>query len=99
MAKTTCRDCNRTVLLVRVGDGMVATDPELIYVVPATHVMGPSGGGIKVGASKTLARRLHDELCESYQSKARADRLAAEMREYNKQQAAPTRAPRRNRGL
>lgn len=99
MAKNTCRDCNRTIVLVRVGGELVATDPELINVVPARHVMGPSGGSVRMAESTTPARRLHAEKCQEYADSARRARLADEMREYNKQNGRPPAVPRRNRGL
>jgi hypothetical protein len=86
-------------MLVRVDGELVATDPELINVVPASHVMGPSGGSIRMGGSATPARRLHAERCDLYADEARKERLQMEMREFNQKNGQPPRAPRRNRGL
>lgn len=99
MAKNTCRDCKRMVILVRLDGELVATDPELINVVPAQHVMGSNGGSVRMAAAATPARRLHAERCETYQDEARRERMRAEMAEYNKQNGRPERQPRRNRGL
>lgn len=107
MAKITCHVCKRTVVMVRVGEGLVATDPELINVVPARHVMGDAGGGIRMGTSTTPARRLHEERCSGYAEQSRRDRLRSEMLQFNAQNGAmpPTRAvragraSRKNRGL
>lgn len=91
--------------MVRVGDGLVATDPELINVVPARHVMGDSGGGIRMGTSTTPARRLHDERCSDYAEQARRDRIRTEMLQFNTENSSTPRvtragrAARKNRGL
>lgn len=91
--------------MVRVGDGLVATDPELINVVTARHVMGDAGGGIRMGTSTTPARRLHEERCSDYAEQSRKDRIRTEMLQFNTDNgSAPSaaragRAPRKNRGL
>ncbi len=99
MAKSTCRDCNRIVMLVRVDGTLVATDPELINVVPAQHVMGAGGSSVRMATQTTPARRLHAERCEIYRDEARRERLSLEMREFNQKNGQPPRPPRRNRGL
>lgn len=96
MARTTCRDCNRNIMMARVGGELVATDPELITVVPARNeTRGDGEPRIRMAESSTFARRLHSERCSEYQEQARRERIAAEMREFTKKQSSP----RRNRGL
>lgn len=99
MAKETCQDCKRTVLMVPVGGELVAADPEIINVIPAVHVQGDGSGGVRMSARTTLARRLHAERCESYREADRKAALAAEMRAYNEKHGHPPRKPRRNQGL
>lgn len=99
MPKTTCRDCNRNVLLVRVGGELVATDPELMSVVPAQNKMyqgSDSGSRVVMGTKATYARRLHSERCSEYVEAARRDRIAADLRAFNKKNGI---APRKNHGL
>lgn len=95
MARTTCRDCNRNIMMARVGGELVATDPELITVVPARNEARSGEPRIRMAESSTFARRLHSERCMEYQEQARRERIAAEMREFTKKQESP----RRNRGL
>lgn len=99
MAMSTCRDCKRIVMMVRLDGSLVATDPELINVVPAQHVSGPSGGSVRMGTNTTPARRLHAERCQVYQDEGRKERLRLEMAEFTKQNGQPARRPRRNQGL
>lgn len=99
MAMSTCRDCDRMVMLVRIEGSLVATDIELMNVVPAQHITGPSGGSVRMGTAATPARRLHSELCETYRDQARKKRLQDEMRAFNQKNGQPPRAPRKNRGL
>lgn len=99
MAMSTCRDCNRIVLMVRLSGSLVATDPELIHVVPAQHVGGSGGGSVRMGTATTPARRLHSERCHDYQDEGRKKRLRLEMAEFTKQNGQTARQPRRNRGL
>ena len=96
MPKSTCQACKRTVLMVPIAGELVATDPELINVVPATHVTGDGSGGIRMSQRTTPARRLHVERCSDYVEQARREKLAREQREYNRQNG---RQPRRNSGL
>lgn len=58
IVKTTCSDCSRTVLLVPVGEGRVAVDPEHIAVVP------------RRGGERMVAHRVHGDLCQQYQHEA-----------------------------
>lgn len=99
MPKSTCNRCNRNILLVRVGGDLVATDPELMSVIPATDRQ-PSPRSeqsrIEMAHRQTFARRLHAERCDSYQEQDRRDRILAEQREYNRKNG---RSPRRNQGL
>lgn len=54
--KATCPKCRRTVVVVEIDGAKIATDPELMTVVP--FEVKPS--------VKILARRSHDENCERY---------------------------------
>lgn len=100
MSKATCQDCKRTVLLVPIAGELVATDPELINVVPATHSQTDGGGSsIRMAHQTTPARRLHAERCEGYREADRRSALQAEMRAYNQKHGQPPKVPRRNRGL
>lgn len=103
MAKNTCRDCNRNVVMVRIGGNLVATDPELIMVVPArerTPSPRAEQSGIVMASRQTFARRVHAERCADYKEQDRRDRLSAEMREYNRKHGGAGKASRnRNRGL
>jgi hypothetical protein len=101
MSRPTCKDCHRNVVLVRVGDGLVATDPELIMVIPASNRVPSQDTAqdlprIVMASRQTFARRLHSELCQSYQDRARRERIADEQRAYNKKNG---KSPRRNSGL
>lgn len=60
------------VRMVDVGGELVATDPELISVVPRT------GGRVE------HARRLHAERCADYQEQERRERIADERRAFRK---------------
>lgn len=103
MAKTTCRNCERTVLMVRIAGEMVMTDPELISVVPATQKSAgdraDGTGGIRMSTATTWARRVHADLCESYKSQAARDKIAAEQREYNRRNGRAAAPLKRNHGL
>lgn len=98
MPRSTCRDCNRNVILVRIGGELVATESELITVVPAERksYQGDLQERTVMASSTTYARRLHSERCSEYVEQARRERIAGEMREYNQRQG---RAARKNRGL
>lgn len=96
MAKSACRACKRNVVMVEVNGDLVATDPEVLQGVQATYVPGHSGSGVRMSDRVIGIRRLHAEQCQSYQDQARRERIAAEMRAFNKKNG---RAPRRNQGL
>lgn len=102
MAKTTCQDCNRTVVIVGSGDRQLMVDPELIAVVTATHraasARSDGSGGIAMSTCTTWARRVHGELCGTYQAQAAKEKIAREQRAYNRKNGRPSR-PRRNQGL
>ena len=87
MAKTICNKCHRHVVLTRIDGQLVAADPELISVVTAVR------HGTQMAGEAVFARRIHSDRCDDYQSQARRDRIAADMRSYNK------RNPKRNDGL
>ena len=97
MSKSTCQSCERTVIMVPIDGELVAHDPEVIRVTPARQVRGDSGGGIRMGTKTTPARRLHGDLCDTYQEQARRDRIASDQRAFNKKHGRL--APRRNHGL
>lgn len=106
MAKNTCHNCKRTVVLVATGDGVIATDPELINVVPARETFHASSEQPKIvmRGGPTFARRVHADMCEGYVEQARKERIRAEMLQFNQNQTAPKaeragRAARKNRGL
>src|SRR5882762_2870700 len=98
MAKSTCQECHRTILMANIGGQLVATDTELISVVRVRQRTGDGSDLPRLEmASKTdFARRVHAERCEDYQNQARRERLSAEMRAYTANQK---RSPRRNKGL
>src|SRR5689334_13723688 len=56
--KQTCRECNRTIYIVEIDGKRVATDPDLISVVPLGQTL------------RLQARRVHAEQCLRYQSEA-----------------------------
>lgn len=65
--KTTCRKCERTVI-VEVIDGVtLETDPELIAVVPFETKP----------AKRITARRVHGEMCHVYRTQADRKKLKA----------------------
>lgn len=98
MAKSTCRDCNRTVMMADLNGTPTALDPELIRVVAATEraSVGRDLPLLAMAGRTTFARRLHAERCQGYQDQARRDRIAVEQRAYNEKNGKP---PRKNRGL
>lgn len=73
--KTTCRKCNRMVHLMVVAGKTVVTDTELIAVV----VMG-KGGGPPPHTDTSHAKRLHAELCLTYQSEFERKKAQAALR-------------------
>lgn len=78
-AKSTCGNCSRTVHMVTVGDDLVAVDPEVIRIVRVgTH------GGTMTGQLPINARRLHAELCETYQRDDRRAKTRLEIAEFEK---------------
>lgn len=56
--KQTCRECNRTVYIVLIDGKRVATDPDLISVIPLGQTL------------RLQARRVHAEMCLRYKSEA-----------------------------
>lgn len=97
MAKTTCQNCDRTVVLVDIGDRQVMLDTEIISVVPAITARTGSGG-IRMSTRTTAARRLHAELCDAYRAQAQRAKIAIEQRAYNRKNGRPP-AARKVRGL
>lgn len=54
--KSTCRKCNRTVILIPIGAGRVEVDPEIINAVP-----------FEGAKSIMMSRRVHADMCVKYQ--------------------------------
>lgn len=80
--KATCRKCNRTIHVI----GNVELDPELIQVVEFE----------KRSPQLIHARRLHSELCESYQQATKKAELHVERQLWNARNAQnPPRTARR----
>lgn len=82
--KQTCRACKRTVVMVEIAGDLIATESEVIQVVPARRTQGPESGGVRMAQSTTPARRLHAELCDRYVEDARRAKSLAELRAFNK---------------
>lgn len=81
--KATCQDCHRDIHLVTAGGQQVAVDPELTAFVPSA-----SRGGALSDAEVMTGRRVHAETCQQYREAARKERIARELRAYNRQQDA-----------
>jgi hypothetical protein len=96
MAKSTCKDCNRMVVLAQVGGERLAFDPEIVTVLPGTLHRGGEGVSLRHAAETVPARRLHAERCDTYREADRKARISAEMRDFNKKQRS---GARRNQGL
>jgi hypothetical protein len=94
MVKTTCRDCDRSIQLIPVGDRLVAVETELIEIVPASR---GQGAGRSPGVVE--GRRPHSALCLGYREEARRNKVRAEMREYTARQAGAKVSKRRRPGL
>lgn len=69
--KSTCRKCNRTVIVLEIQGRKVETDPELINVVP-----------LDGDPAFVMARRAHADLCERYQLDNQKQRLTEEKKRY-----------------
>lgn len=71
--KSTCRKCNRTILVLPGTDGTrFEVDPELLNVYP-----------FEGGTGFVFARRAHADNCERYVLEASKAKLKAELRTYN----------------
>lgn len=88
LKKSTCRKCNRTIIVVMVpssfGPGLVQveTDPAGISAVPLE------------GPRKVIqARPVHSARCEEYQREAERARLATERRAWDAKQRKLKKAP------
>lgn len=79
MRRAACPDCHRDIHLVTAGGQQVAVDPELTAFVPAA-----GRGGALSDAEVLTGRRVHAEMCEQYREAARKERLARELRAYNR---------------
>lgn len=77
--RSTCAKCSRTVQMVRVGEALVAVDIEVMAFVPS----GRLGELVSAGSTVT-GRRVHAELCTSYQLEAERERNRREMGAYNR---------------
>lgn len=68
----TCRNCGRTISIVKTPAGDVSLDPEVISVVvfelrPGLNAEGRSRGPSSNGAiGARTARRVHAEMCMKY---------------------------------
>ena len=72
----TCNKCQQAIHLVASDDGkQVAVDPEITAFVPAA----PRGGTL-AGAAVVTGRRVHAELCATYQARRERDRVREEQR-------------------
>jgi hypothetical protein len=69
--KSTCRTCNRTILVVDIDGRRAEVDPEIINTVP-----------IDGAPAFVMSRRAHADMCESYMIAARKLKIRAEQREY-----------------
>jgi hypothetical protein len=79
--KAICGKCARPVQMVKVDGVAVAVDPEVMSFVPS----GRLGEVVHVGSAST-GRRVHAEMCTSYQLEAERKQRQAEMAEYNRRQ-------------
>lgn len=90
--KSTCGKCSRPVQVIRTDSGPVAVDPEVMAFLPS----GRLGEVVQGGATMT-GRRVHAEMCTSYQLEAdrvrERDQRKRELTEYNR------RNPRKVRSL
>jgi hypothetical protein len=86
MPAETCRKCNRTIVLTMIRGELVATEREVIEVVPLTRDVqrNDSPEGRWLPRAPTQARQLHAALCDGYREEARTKKIAAEQRAYNR---------------
>lgn len=89
--KTVCGKCSRPVQLVKVDGSMVAVDPEVMSMIPS----GKLGEVISASAAVT-GRRVHAEMCTSYQLEADREKRRRELAEYNRLHGQ---GPRKTRSL
>jgi hypothetical protein len=89
--KTTCGKCSRPVQMVRVAGDLVAVDPEVMAFVPA----GKAGEVIASNSTMT-GRRVHAELCTSYQLEVEREQRRRELADYNRRNGV---GPRKTRSL
>jgi hypothetical protein len=75
--------------MVDVGGELVATDPELIAVVPFERR--------GAGAGSITARRVHAERCDSYREEGRRLKIAGEKKIWQDKQARRATRPPRGR--
>jgi hypothetical protein len=71
--RSACPSCKRTVRMVSVDGKLTAVDPEVIAVIPS----GQHGGALS-SARQMTGRRVHADVCDSYQ---RQDQRIANRRE------------------
>lgn len=84
--KSTCRRCNRTVIVVEVDGQKVEADPELLNVVP-----------IDGAPAFVMARRAHADLCDTYQREAEKAKLREEQRKWKEKRERKKWAGRPNK--
>jgi hypothetical protein len=75
-----CRDCDRTVHMIRLDQALVAVDPEIISVVTGSS---PSS------RRQITARRLHAELCLTYQQDRSRQKIRKEKAIWQKLRSRP----------
>lgn len=69
--KSTCRKCNRTVVVIEIEGRTVEVDPEIINTVP-----------IDGAPAFVMSRRAHADLCERYKIETERAKLRAEQRAF-----------------
>lgn len=77
----TCGKCDRAVQMVKVDGSLVAVDPEVTTFVPS----GRLGEVVAVSATVT-GRRVHAELCSTYQIQDERKKRERELAAYNRKQ-------------
>lgn len=92
----TCRTCKRMVTMVRIDGQLIATENDLISVVPAVVTVDSGGTHVRMGEAPVQARQLHASLCPVYAEQDRKKRISEERRAF---EARDRRAKGRNYGL
>lgn len=82
--KMTCGKCSRPVQMVKVDGSLVAVDPEVMSFVPSGRL-----GEVVSAAAAMTGRRVHAEMCTSYQLEAEREERRRELAEYNRRNGNP----------